>query len=101
MDDRLLLLVPVSPSPHIPITAWRGLGHAQADKPERDPLRFTRDRRLAAEHGLDLLGRREQLVGLARGEMLARLGLDMVDEGSQVATRLHRIVVRQVGLHRL
>src|SRR5260221_2312883 len=33
-----------------------GLGHAQAGKPERDPLRFTRDRRLAAEHGLDLLG---------------------------------------------
>ena len=86
--------------PH-PITSWRGLGHAQAGKPERDPLQFTRDRRLAAQHSLDLLCRREQLVGLARGEMLARLGLDMVDECRQVAARLRRIVVRQIGLHRL
>ncbi len=77
------------------------LGHAQAGKPGRDPLRFTRDGRLAAEHGSDLLGRREQLVGLAHGEMLARLGLDMVDEGHQVAARLRRIGVRQIGLHRL
>src|SRR5260370_27584783 len=40
-----------------PITSWRGLGHAQACRLERDPLWFTRDRRLAAEHGLHLLGR--------------------------------------------
>src|SRR5258706_15790235 len=101
MYDRLLLLVPVYTSTHPPITSWRGLGHAQAGKPERDPLRFTRDRRLAAEHGLHLLGRRDELVGLAHREMLARLGLDMVDEGRQVAARLRRIVVRQISLHRL
>ena len=82
--------------------AGQDVGRAQAGQPdERDPLRFTRDRRLAAQHSLDLLGRREQLVGLAHGEMLARLGLDMVDEGRQVAARLRRIVVRQIGLHRL
>ena len=61
-----------------------------------DSLNVTRalsPRRLAAQHGLDLLRRREQLVGLAHGEMLARLGLDMVDECRQVAARLRRIVV--------
>src|SRR5258708_4251867 len=101
MYDRLMLLFPVSTSTHPPITSWRGLGHAQAGKPGRDPLRFTRDRRLAARHVLDLLCRREQLVGLAHGEMLARLGLDMVDECRQIAARLRWIVVRQIGLHRL
>src|SRR5258707_14908878 len=94
MYDRLLF--PVSQSP-----SCCGLGHAQAGKPERDPLQFTRDRRLAAQHGLHLFGRCEQLVGLAHGEMLARLSLDMVDEGRQVAAGLRRIVVRQIGLHRL
>jgi hypothetical protein len=29
--------------PTPPITSWRDLGHAQAGKPERDPLWFTRD----------------------------------------------------------
>src|SRR5258706_13182379 len=56
-----------------PITSWRGLGHAQACKPEHDPLQFTRDRRLAAQHSLELRGRLDQLVGLAHSEMLARL----------------------------
>src|SRR5258706_13409424 len=101
MYDRLLLLVPVSTPTSPPITSWRGLGHAQASKPERDPLRLTRDRRLAAQHGLHLFGRREQLVGLAHGEMLARLGLDMVDECRQVAARRGRFVVRQIVLHGL
>ena len=84
-----------------PITSWRGLGHAQAGKPERDPLRFTRDRRLAAQHGLELLRCRDELIGLAHRESLARLGLGMVDEGHQVVAGLSRIVVRQVRLHRL
>jgi hypothetical protein len=70
----------VSPSTHTPITSWHDLGHAQAGKPGRDPLRYRGDRRLAAQHSLNLLGRREHLGGLAHGEMLARLSLDMVDE---------------------
>jgi hypothetical protein len=43
---------PISPSP-----SCCGLGHAQTCRLERDPLWFTRDRRLAAEHGLHLFGR--------------------------------------------
>src|SRR5258706_5988731 len=100
MYDRLLLLVPVSTSTYPPITSWRGLGHAQAGKPERDPLRFTRDRRLAAEHGLDLFGRREQLVGLAHRQRLARLGIDVIDEPREVAAGLWRVVCRPVRPHR-
>ena len=101
LNVRFGSVATLPPSTHTPLTSWHDLGHAQAGKPERDPLRFTRDRRLAAQHGLHLFGRREQLVGLAHGEMLARLGLDMVDECHQVAARLRRIVVRQIGLHRL
>src|SRR6266566_3813608 len=91
MYDRLMLLFPVSPSTHAPITSWRGLGHAQAGKPERDPLRFTRDRRLAAQHGLHLPGRRDQLIGLALGDALAGMGLDVADEIGELAARGGRL----------
>ena len=47
---------------------------------------------LAVEHGLDLLGRRDELVGLAHPKRLARLGLDMIDEPRQVAACLCRVV---------
>ena len=56
---------------------------------------------LAAEHGLDALGPRNELVGLAYRELLARLGLDMVDEAGQVQTRLRGVVGGEIGLHRL
>src|SRR5258706_13523344 len=91
MYDRLLLLVPVSTSTYPPITSWRGLGHAQAGKPERDPQRFTRDRRLAAEHGSDLRGRCDQLVGLAHRQPLARLRLRLADEVAQITARRDRL----------
>ena len=38
------------------------------------------EERLAAQHGLYLLGRNDQLVGLARGDALASMGLDEADE---------------------
>ncbi len=91
MYDRLMLLFPVSPSTHAPITSWHGLGHAQAGLLERDPLWFTRDRRLAAEHGLHLLGRRDQLVGLALRNALADFRLDLPDEVREVATGRGRL----------
>src|SRR5260221_816605 len=84
MCDLLLLLFPDPPSTHTPLTSWHGLGHAQAGRFERDPLRFTRDRRLAAEHGLDLRGRRDELVGLAHRQPLARLRLRLADEVAEI-----------------
>jgi hypothetical protein len=41
---------------------------------------------LAAQHGLHLLGRRNQLVGLALRDALADMGLDEADEIGQLAT---------------
>ncbi len=41
--------------------------------------------RLAAQHGLHLLSCRHQLIGLARGQPLAGMGLDVADEIGQFA----------------
>lgn len=42
---------------------------------------------------------RNQLIGLTGRELLARLGLDVIDEACQVATRLGGVVRTQIGLH--
>src|SRR5260370_42079106 len=67
-----------------PITSWGGLVQAQPSRLERDPLWVTRERGLAAAPGLRLLGRREQLDGVAPGEMLGRRGLHLDAEGREV-----------------
>jgi hypothetical protein len=50
---------------------------------------------------LDLPGRREELVGLAHREMLARLSVDMIDEARQITTGLRSIVDLKIGQHSL
>jgi hypothetical protein len=98
---RLVIFMVILTETHVKGIANQDLAHAQASKPERESLRFTGEGGLATQHGLDLPGRRDKLVGLAHRELLARLGLDMIDEPRQVAAGLRRIVGRQVRLHRL
>lgn len=61
----------------------------------------TRSMHLAAQHPLNLPGSRQQLVGLGRYEMLARLSVDMSDKACQITAGLSRIVDHKVSLHDL
>src|SRR5216117_2049424 len=57
----------------------------------------------AAEHGLDLIGRRDELCRLCSSDLLSSLSLDLVDEGAEVSACAPHIasVDRREGISQL